>query len=135
MTCKEPYIVEHWNELESPLIELDNYLLGYCEVKNIIIDINYHDWPNRILRWANGDIKRDLEVSLDAKMKTYEIIGYASTDEHGYRWIKIIPLKQDIMPPLSEVVMSNLSSYVEAINQIKRSELNKSAKLKEIKIK
>ena len=129
LLVKKPFIVEHWFELESPLIEIDMFLQGYCQRNGISIANNTHDWPSRRLDWTNNKIKRQLGLSLETDMKTYKICGSAYVDDDDFRWIKFITLKEGVIPPLSNAVFSEIDNWVLEINSILRSDLTKSVQL------
>lgn len=84
-----------WEALESPLPEIDAALELFSQSKNLNINKNYHNWPNRSLSWESQGINRKIEIYLETgNPKTYNICLYSWQDKDGNRYWKKEFLKE-----------------------------------------
>jgi hypothetical protein len=44
---------EEWKRLEAPLRDVDNAIDAFAKRHRIAIGRNYHNWPERSLRWGS----------------------------------------------------------------------------------
>jgi hypothetical protein len=60
-----------WEELEAPLKKLDATLDAYALAEGMTLSRNYHDWPERSLRWGRDAVRMMQPYLNDEKTGTY----------------------------------------------------------------
>jgi hypothetical protein len=88
-----------WEKLVAPLRELDEGLDSFAAARGLRVDHNYHNMPNRMVRWARGGIERVIQITLYGERQILFSFS-AFSDEGGIRRGKHWPPRMDI--PLAE---------------------------------
>lgn len=88
-----------WEKLVAPLRELDEGLDSFAAARGLRVDHNYHNTPNRMVRWARDGIERVIQITLYGERQVLLSLA-AFTDEGGTRRGKHWPPLIDI--PLAE---------------------------------
>ena len=92
---------EEFAKLESPLLEIDEILKDFARTNNMRYSKNYHDFPERSLRWGN-EIEKLIQISLhDIKLLTFDFWICASQDRKSGRYWKHQHLKNNV--PIIEI--------------------------------
>lgn len=87
---------EQWNQLEAPLLEIDDNLKLFAQKRNLNISKNYHNCPNRRIKWGRNICKL-IEISLkNKKQMTFSFSIYAWQDRQEGRYWKHKILKEEI---------------------------------------
>ncbi len=88
---------EEWEQLEAPLLELDDRIWAFAEPRGLHCVRNYHNWPNRSVSWKRGDMERKVEISLvQGAPKTYDICVLAWRDVQRTRYAKKADVKRRV---------------------------------------
>lgn len=75
--------------MEAPLFEVDNVLRQFAEKREMYIDENYHNMPNRRLMWNSKGIQKLIEVSVEDAQKNVLYVAFlAWQDISGKRYGK-----------------------------------------------
>lgn len=53
-----------WDRIEAPLLQLDSSLESFANEHGMSLGRNYHNWPERSLRWGIG-INRLIQICLE----------------------------------------------------------------------
>jgi hypothetical protein len=65
---------QEWDHMEAPLRSLDPVLQDYALQHGHRIEVNYHNWPGRWLRWVDQEIERAIQIALhDAAEPTFSV--------------------------------------------------------------
>jgi hypothetical protein len=90
---------EEWERLVAPLRQLDSSLSSFAAAHNLDVAHNYHNLPNRMVKWSRAGIQRVIQISLyDNDKILFGLSAYK--DEAGRRFGKRWPATMDI--PLQE---------------------------------
>jgi hypothetical protein len=73
-----------WEKLVAPLRELDEGLDSFAAARGLKVDHNYHNTPNRMVRWARGGIERVIQITLYGERQILFSFS-AFSDEGGMR--------------------------------------------------
>src|SRR2546430_16910392 len=85
---------EEWNRLEAPFREIDPAVQAFARRHGLRLTTDYHDWPERSLRWG-GDIERLIQIYLhDEQRLTWNLWLCASQDRGRERFWKTQFLRQ-----------------------------------------
>ncbi len=102
---------ETWQRIESPLRALDTVLEGYARQHGMSFGANYHNGPERSLRWGSP-VRRLMQIYLeDERAPTYNFWLCASEDRGHQRYWKNAFLKRAV-PVLD--IQRNLQQLLEA---------------------
>lgn len=82
----------------APLRELDPELSSFAAAHGLEVDHNYHNMPNRMLKWTSSGIQRVIQITLYGDNKILLAIS-AYQDEGGRRRGKRWPPTVDIPLP------------------------------------
>ncbi len=52
---------EEWDRLEAPLREIDPIVTAFADRHGMVIEYNYHNWPNRHLVWGDS-LRRAIQI-------------------------------------------------------------------------
>lgn len=88
-----------WEKLVAPLRELDEGLDSFAAARALTVEHNYHNLPNRMVRWSRDGIERVIQITLESEHKIL-LSRFAFSDEGGTRRGKRWPPLRDI--PLAE---------------------------------
>ena len=92
---------EEWERMESPLLEIDEFLLNFAQVNGMKFSKNYHNWPERSIEWGK-DIRRLIQIYLeDEERMVFNFWICASQDSGQERYWKHTFLKKKV--PFSEI--------------------------------
>jgi hypothetical protein len=92
---------KEWERLEAPLRSLDDALTDYAKLHGLALSRNYHNWPERSLRWGTA-IKRLIQIFLaDEKRLTFNLWLCASEDRGSERYWKQRLLREAV--PIEEI--------------------------------
>jgi hypothetical protein len=100
-----------WEQQVAPLRELDEALDSFAAARGLRMDHNYHNLPNRMVRWARGGIERVIQITLYGDEQILFSLS-AFSDEGGTRRGKRWPPRADI--PLAEFKENLETLLVEA---------------------
>lgn len=79
---------EDWKRLERPLRDIDPLVEAFAKRHKIALSRNYHNWPERSLRWG-ADPERVIQIYLeDADRLTWNLWLCASQDRGLQRFWK-----------------------------------------------
>jgi hypothetical protein len=87
-----------WEKMVAPLRQLDEQLDSFAAARGLRVDHNYHNTPNRMVRWARNGIERVIQITLYGDEQILFAMS-AFSDEAGGRRGKNWP-RMDI--PLAE---------------------------------
>jgi hypothetical protein len=108
-----------WLRVEAPLLRVDPMLQTFVAEHGLSLSKNYHDWPERSLKWNTG-IERLIQLYLeDSHRVTFNLWLCASQDRSGARyWRREFLLKDtkldDVvgrLPSLLEDAYSTVNSW------------------------
>lgn len=85
-----------WERLEGPLREADTALAAFGERHGIAISRNYHNWPERSLRWGSNPEKLIQIFLANEEQLTWSIWLCASEDRGRQRFWKRSFLRQGV---------------------------------------
>lgn len=112
---------EEWEQMVAPLRELDDTLNAFARRHLMEVTPNYHNMPNRMLRWTKDGIQRQLQISLYGdRLIQFSCAAWRDSrgKRHGTRWPPIdgIPLQvfKAEMLPLLEDGRTRLDAVTEA---------------------
>lgn len=88
-----------WEKLVAPLLQLDEGLTSFAAARGLRVDHNYHNMPNRMVRWTRNGIERVIQITLYGDEQILFAFS-AFSDEAGGRRGKNWPPRTDI--PLAE---------------------------------
>jgi hypothetical protein len=97
-----------WEKLVAPLRELDESLDSFAAARGLRIDHNYHNTPNRMLRWSRDGIERVIQITLYGERQILLSLS-AFSDESSTRRGKHWPPRLNI--PLS-AFKQNLETFL-----------------------
>ena len=86
---------EEWERMVAPLRQLDSGLSSFAAAHDLEVDHNYHNMPNRMLKWTSDGIQRVIQVSLEGENQILFAIS-AYKDEGGRRRGKRWPPRLDL---------------------------------------
>ena len=78
-----------WEKLVAPLRELDAGLDSFAAARGLRVDHNYHNTPNRMVRWARGGIERVIQITLyddDQILLAWSAFSDEGGRRRGKRW-------------------------------------------------
>jgi len=88
---------EVWEQMEAPFREIDKELSVFARTYRMKISKNYHNWPERSLRWSSNGIDRLIQIYLqDEKNLTYCVWICGSQDRKQGRFWKNAFLKKNV---------------------------------------
>jgi hypothetical protein len=102
---------EEWEQMVAPLRELDADIRSFAAAHRLAVMDNYHNLPNRMLRWNRGGIEHVIQISLHSGDKIlFSIFAYKDEGDRrrGKRW----PPEMEI--PLPEFKANLVSRLTEA---------------------
>jgi hypothetical protein len=99
---------EEWERMVAPLRQLDSGLSSFAAAHGLEVDHNYHNMPNRMVKWTSGGIQRVIQISLEGDDQILFAIS-AYQDERDRRRGKRWPPRVNI--PLAEF-KNNLESLL-----------------------
>jgi hypothetical protein len=92
---------EEWRRLEAPLREIDAAIELFANRHEMTLGRNYHNWPERSLRWGR-DPERLIQIYLeDERRLTWNVWLCVSQDRSGQRFWKQQFLRYDV--PMAEI--------------------------------
>jgi hypothetical protein len=92
---------EEWKRLEGPLRDIDEPIEAFARRHGMAISRNYHNWPERSLRWDSNP-ERLIQVYLeDEERLTWNLWLCAGQDRGGQRFWKNQMLRRNV--PMSEI--------------------------------
>jgi len=92
---------EAWSRLEAPLLRLDSPLEAFAREHGLSLGRNYHNWPERSLKWG-APINRLIQVYLDDEQTlTWNVWLCASEDRGAARYWRRAFLRQGV--PIEEI--------------------------------
>lgn len=87
---------EEWKRLEAPLREIDAALELFARRHNTALSRNYHNWPERSLRWG-ADPERLIQIYLENEQRlTWNLWLCASQDRDGQRFWRQQSLRHNV---------------------------------------
>jgi len=102
---------KEWERLEAPLKSLDSALAAYAASHGLVLSRNYHNWPERSLRWG-AETKRQIQIYLnDDTHLTFNLWLCAFEDRGFRRYWKNRFLKEGV--PIEEIA-ENLKQLLDA---------------------
>jgi hypothetical protein len=109
---------EEWKRLEAPLREIDPAFEAFARRHKLSLGRNYHNWPERSLRWGS-DLQRLIQIYLqDEQRLTWNFWLCASQDRGQQRFWKQQSLRRDTpmadITPLIESLLDEAFSRVSA---------------------
>jgi hypothetical protein len=115
---------EEWKRLEAPLREVDGAIDVFGTRHGIVIGRNYHNWPERSLRWGS-DLERVIQIYLqDAQRLTWDLWVCVSQDRGRQRFWKRQFLRQDVsMSDISPVINSLLEEAFRIVSAWRAEDL------------
>ena len=107
---------EAWARIEAPLLVLDPALEAFAHEHGLSLGRNYHNWPERSLKWG-APIERLIQVYLeDEKALTWNVWLCASEDRGAARYWKRAFLRQAV--PIEEIERALPGLLEEALAQV-----------------
>jgi hypothetical protein len=100
-----------WEKLVAPLRQLDERLDSFAAARGLRVDRNYHNTPNRMLRWVRDGIERVIQITLYGDEQILVSLS-AFSDEGGTRRGKHWPPRLDI--PLADFAQNLETTLTEA---------------------
>jgi hypothetical protein len=73
---------DEWDRCERVLLILDSAICEFGNAKGMVIDENYHNWPDRTLRW-HDDIERSISIGLDDEKRIDYRIWVCASEDRG----------------------------------------------------
>jgi len=102
---------EEWERIEAPLKRLDDTLADYAKRHGLALSRNYHNWPERSLRWGAA-IERFVQIYLaNEKQLTFNLWLCAFEDRGSKRYWKQRVVKECV--PIDEIE-KNLEPLLDA---------------------
>jgi hypothetical protein len=87
---------EEWDRMEAPLLALDESLSEFASGRNLQVIKNYHNWPQREIRWTSSGIRRTISILLASESKmTLHVAVVAAKDKDDDRYLKDYWLKKE----------------------------------------
>jgi len=108
---------EDWKRLEAPLCEIDPAIHAFAKRHLLKVTRNYHDWPERSLRWGR-DVERIIQIYLhDEQRLTWNFWLCAIQDRGQERFWKKQFLRQAVeMSEISPMIDLLLDEAYVAVN-------------------
>lgn len=101
---------EEWDRMEAPLKLIEKDLLRFSQDHSLQYSENYHNWPERSLKWESDGMNKLIQIYLaDEKTMTFNLWLCASQDRGFKRFWKRTFLKNNV--PFSEI-QNELSSLL-----------------------
>jgi hypothetical protein len=92
---------EDWKRLEGPLRDVDAPIDAFAKRHGMAVSRNYHNWPERSLRWGSSP-ERLIQIYLEDEGRlTWNLWLCASQDRGGQRFWKHQVLRHNI--PMGEI--------------------------------
>jgi hypothetical protein len=106
-----------WLRVEAPLVRVDPILQTFVAEHRLSLSKNYHDWPERSLKW-NTDMERLIQIYLeDSHHVTFNLWLCASQDRSGARyWRREFLLKDTKLDDIVGHLPSLLESAYSMVN-------------------
>jgi hypothetical protein len=106
-----------WRRIEAPLLQLDPVLQQFADSHNLILSRNYHNEPERSVRWDNG-VQRLIQLCLeDSDRLTLNLWLCAFQDRGGARyWRREHLVKAKSLSEFSERLPSLLDEAYAIVN-------------------
>jgi hypothetical protein len=61
-----------WEKMEAPFLQADPVLEKFAKAHAIGVSKNYHNWPERSLKWSSGKLNKLIQIYLkDEDRQTY----------------------------------------------------------------
>src|ERR1044072_141277 len=93
---------EKWEQMEAPLLQLDDEVAKFASERNFEVRKNYHNWPERSVQWSSFGINRSIHiVPGDTKHVAFHAAIAASKDSQELRLMKHQKLLEKV--PLDEI--------------------------------
>jgi hypothetical protein len=81
--------LEEWQRMEAPLLEMDEVVDEFASRRNLRVIKNYHNWPQRQVRWTRNGIRRTISILLANEDKmTFHVAVVAAKDKNDDRHLK-----------------------------------------------
>jgi hypothetical protein len=107
---------EAWARLEAPLLVLDPVLETFAREHDLSLARNYHNWPERSLKWG-APIERLIQIYLeDDTALTWNVWLCASEDRGAARYWKRAFLRQAVL--IDEIERALPGLLEEALAQV-----------------
>jgi hypothetical protein len=121
---------EEWKRLEAPLCEVDGAIEAFAKRHRIAIGRNYHNWPERSLRWGS-DPEGLIQIYLhDEQRLTWNLWLCVSQDRGRQRFWKRQFLRSDVsMGDISPVIDSLLEEAFRIVSAWREEDLEFATKL------
>lgn len=121
---------DEWKRLEAPLHDVDSAIDAFAKRHRIAIGRNYHNWPERSLRWGS-DPERLIQIYLhDEHRLTWNLWLCVSQDRRRQRFWKRQFLRQDVsMGDISPIIDSLLEEAFRVVSAWRAEDLEFATKL------
>ena len=94
----------------APLRQLDSELSSFAAAHAMEVDHNYHNMPNRMLKWTSGGIQRVIHIGLEGETQIlFGISAYQDVGgrRRGKRWpprldLSLAEFKNNLEPLLTD---------------------------------
>ena len=94
----------------APLRQLDSELSSFAAARALEVDHNYHNMPNRMLKWTSGGIQRVIHIGLEGETQIlFGISAYQDVGgrRRGKRWpprldLSLAEFKNNLEPLLTD---------------------------------
>ena len=114
---------EEWERMVAPLRQLDSELSSFAAAHGLELDHNYHNMPNRMLKWTSSGIQRVIHITLYGDNKIQFAIS-AYQDEGGTRRGKRWPPMLDIpLPEFKSRLEPLLTEAYETLSTVSSADL------------
>jgi hypothetical protein len=88
--------MQEWAAMEAPLLEIDDLLDQFATERNMVWVKDYHNWPQREIRWTNNGIRRTISILLANEDKmTFHVAVVAAKDKNDDKYLKDYWLKKE----------------------------------------
>jgi hypothetical protein len=87
-----------WDRIEAPLLLIDRTLDAFAIVHGLRLGRNYHNWPERSLRWNKSAVSKLIQIFLvDQEKLTFTVWICASEDRAEKRFWKQRRLRDGVV--------------------------------------
>jgi hypothetical protein len=105
-----------WERMEAPLLRIDHSLQDFANSYGLRLSRNYHNWPERSLKWSTSRINKLIQIFLcDESKLTFTVWICASEDRGTSRFWKQQKLRDAVEIPEISAELGNLLGEGKAI--------------------
>jgi hypothetical protein len=114
--------ITEWERMEKPLLQIDAFLADFASQHGLQLEKNYHNWPQRELKWVRDGLHRTIHIVAADKPGTYHfaIVGWQDKKNQRYvahkwvkKWVSWVEIQNNLQELLRESI-STLESWSES---------------------